>query len=74
MLNELEQILREYFGDDDLKITTQTSLSSDLKINSLDLINLLLIMEDEIGIKIPDKALMEFKTVGDVVEYIESNR
>lgn len=74
MLNKLEQILREYFGDDDLKITTQTSLSSDLKINSLDLINLLLIMEDEIGIKIPDKALMEFKTVGDVVEYIENNR
>ena len=74
MLNELEQILREYFGDDDLKITTQTSLSSDLKINSLDLINLLLIIEDELGIRIPDKALMEFKTVGDVVEYIESNR
>ncbi len=74
MLKELEQILREYFDNEELTITPQTSLTSDLKINSLDLINLLLIMEDEIGIKIPDKALMQFKTVGDVVEYIESNR
>ncbi len=74
MLNTFEQILQEYSGDYNLKITSETSLASDLKINSLDLINLLLIIEDEFGVKIPDSALVDFKTIGDVVEYIENNK
>ncbi len=74
MLNTFEQILQEYSGDYNLKITSETSLTSDLKINSLDLINLLLIIEDEFGVKIPDRALVDFKTIGDVVGYIENNK
>ena len=46
-------------------------IKKDLGADSLDILQLLMRIEDQYGITIPDKALATFKTVGDVVAYLE---
>ena len=50
-----------------------TSLSDDLDIDSLDLVDLVMSLEDEFSVELPDEALADMKTVGDIVRYIEEN-
>ena len=46
----------------------------DLGIDSLDLVEILMSLEDEFGISIPDEAIPEIKTIKDVVAFIENNK
>ncbi len=55
------------------KITPAASIKKDLGADSLDILQLLLTVEEEYGITIPDEKLAAFDTVGDVVEYLEKN-
>lgn len=72
MLNKLKDLVLEVSEDKDLVITEESKLLTDLKLNSLDLINLVCTVEDEFDIEIPDKKLKTFITVGDVIDYIKS--
>lgn len=72
MLNKLKDIILEVSEDKDLVITENSKLLTDLKLSSLELINLVCVIEDEFDIVIPDKKLKTFITVGDVVDYIAS--
>ncbi len=72
MLNKLKELVLEVSEDKDLVITEESKLLTDLKLNSLDLINLVCVVEDEFDIEIPDKKLKTFITVGDVIDYIAS--
>ncbi len=63
--------LTEHTGENDIAITEDTFLITDLGLNSLDLVNLACIVEDEFDIEIPDRAIKDFKTVGDVLAFIE---
>lgn len=71
MLEKLTQIIRENTGNNEIIINEDTVLLADLGLNSLDLLNLVCIVEDEFDIEIPDRAVWKFKTVGDVIEFIE---
>ena len=71
MIDELSEIIREHIGDETVSITKDTVLIADLGLNSLDLVNLASIVEDEFDIEIPDRAIKDFKTVGDVIAFIE---
>ena len=71
MLEKLKDILTENIGNNGIEITEDTVLISDLGLNSLDLVNLSVSVEDEFDIEIPDRAIKDFKTVGDVIEFIE---
>ena len=71
MLERLNKIIRNYTGDNNITITENTVLISDLGLNSFDIINLVCEMEDEFNIAIPDRAIKELKTVGDVMAFIE---
>lgn len=71
MLEKLTQIIRENTGNNELVINEDTILLADLGLNSLDLLNLVCIVEDEFDIEIPDRVVWQFKTVGDVMNYIE---
>ncbi|MBO7376418.1 MAG: acyl carrier protein [Clostridia bacterium] len=53
------------------KITPDASIKKDLGADSLDILQLLLTVEEEYGITIPDEKLATFDTVGDVVAYLE---
>lgn len=71
MLEKLERMIREYTEDSSVSINENTVLIADLGFNSLDLVNLACIVEDEFDIEIPDRAIKDFKTVGDVIAFIE---
>jgi len=71
MLEKLTQIIRENTGNNELIINEDTILLADLGLNSLDLLNLVCIVEDEFDIEIPDRIVWQFKTVGDVIKFIE---
>ena len=52
-------------------IKPESLISKDLGADSLDILQLLMKIEDEYGIVIPDETLADFKTVGDVVAFLE---
>lgn len=72
MLGKLTSMIREQTGDADITINRNSVLLTDLGMNSLDLINLVCVLEDEFDIDIPDRVIGQFKTVGDVVDYINN--
>lgn len=53
-------------------ITRTSSFVDDLKADSLDIVELVMALEDEFDIKIPDEDYDKIKTVGDVITYIEA--
>lgn len=71
MLEKLKTILADYSSEMVENITGDTALIADLGLNSLDLIELACAIEDEFEIEIPDRAIQDFKTVGDVVAFLE---
>lgn len=74
MLEKLTELIHEQTGDTSIVITRESVLLSDLGINSFDLINLVCVVEDEFDVEIPDRVIGSFKTVGDVVDYIQEHQ
>ena len=70
MLEKLKEIIKEHTGSD-IDITEDTVLLTDLGMSSFDLVQLVCAVEDEFDIEIPDKEIKNFKTVGDVIGFIE---
>ena len=56
---------------DPATIKPESLISKDLGADSLDILQLIMKIEDEYGIVIPDETLAGFKTVGDVVAFLE---
>ena len=54
------------------EISRSSSFVDDLKADSLDIVELVMTLEDEFDVKIPDEDYDKILTVGDVIEYIES--
>ncbi|MCR5097178.1 MAG: hypothetical protein K6A70_10670 [Erysipelotrichaceae bacterium] len=74
ILKQLEEIIHDYKGSKDLQISEDSSLIRDLELSSLDIINLVGIIEDTFNIEIDDLSLASMRTVKDVVEYIQNNK
>lgn len=71
MLEKLQTIIRTYKGDKEIVIAREQELIADLELNSLDLMELVCEVEEEFDVEIPDRAVRDFKTVGDVIDFIE---
>lgn len=74
MLDRLTKLIRENTGDDSIVINEDTVLIADLGLSSLDLINIAYLVEEEFDLEIPDRAIQDFKTVGDVMMFIENHQ
>ncbi len=72
VLEKVKAILCEQFDVDEDSITPETTLADDLGADSLDVVDLLMSIEDEFEVEIPDEDVENIKTVGALVEYIES--
>jgi len=59
---------------DPSKITMETSFVDDLNLDSLDIVELMMKMEDDFGIEIPEEDAEGLKTVKDVVSYLEKKQ
>ena len=67
----IKNALVEQFSVNEDEITPDTSLLEDLGADSLDLVELIMAMEQEFDIEIPDEDVEQLKTVGDAVNYIK---
>ena len=56
------------------KVTEDASITEDLGADSLDVVDLVMSIEEEFDMEIPEDAVEKIKTVGDIVKYIESNQ
>lgn len=74
ILEKVKSILSEQFSVEEDSINSQTDISADLGADSLDVVDILMSIEDEFEIEIPDEEVDNIKTVGDLVEYIKSAR
>ena len=73
MLERLIAVVGDYVPVNSNEVNFETSLRMDLGLNSLDLVNLAVSVENEFGIEISDRKLAMMKTVGDLIRHIENN-
>ena len=73
VLDKVKAILAEQFDVEEDKITADTDLQEDLGADSLDVVDLLMSIEDEFEVEVPDEEIENIKTVGSLVSYIEAN-
>lgn len=72
MIERLQKIIRETKGDDKIVVTPEMILLSDLKLDSFDIAQLVSEVEREFKIRVSDRDIICFKTVNDMMGYIES--
>lgn len=73
VLEKVIAILAEQFDIEEEKINEDTNLQDDLGADSLDVVDLLMSIEDEFEIEIPDEEIENIRTVSALVAYIEAN-
>ena len=73
VFEKVKAILSEQFDVEEDTITNDTTITEDLGADSLDVVDLLMSIEDEFEVEIPDSEVENIKTVGALVEYIESH-
>ena len=73
VLEKVKASLSEQFDVEEDSITPDTNLSEDLEADSLDVVDLLMSIEDEFEIEVPDEEIENIKTVDQLVKYIEAN-
>lgn len=73
VLEKMKKILSEQLDADYDSITPETDIADDLGADSLDVVEMLMAIEDEFDIEIPDEKVESLKTVGQVVDYIQEN-
>lgn len=73
VFEKIRQILMDQLDLAEEKITMDSDIVEDLEADSLDVVDLVMTMEDEFGVEVPDDQIENFKTVGDIVRYVEAN-
>ncbi|MBR0235380.1 MAG: acyl carrier protein [Clostridia bacterium] len=74
MLDMIKRIISAQLGVDESDITESTRIVDDLGADSLDVVEMLMGIESECGISVPDDVAATLETVGDVVKYLEENK
>lgn len=74
VFEKVKSLLAEQLDADAESITMDTDIGNDLGADSLDIVEMIMSLEDEFGIQIPDEQIEEIKTVGDLVNYIQSQQ
>lgn len=73
ILEKVKAIIVEQLGVTDAAVTMDASFIDDLGADSLDIVELVMAIEEEFDIEIPDSDAEKVVTVGDVVDYIKEN-
>lgn len=74
MFEKVCEILAEKFDADASEMTMDTNIKDDLKADSLDVVELMMDLEESLGVTIPDEDAAKMSTIGDIVSYIEANK
>lgn len=73
VFDKVKAIIIEQLDVDEDKVTTTANIQADLGADSLDVVDLVMSLEEEFDVEIPDETVENIKTVGDLVKYIEDN-
>ena len=68
---KIKSIIAEQLGVKLEEVTPQASFIDDLGADSLDTVELIMALEEEFGVEIPDEDAEKMTTVGDAIKYIE---
>jgi acyl carrier protein len=68
---KIKEIIIEQLQLDGVTITMDTHLMKDLEADSLDAVEIIMAIEDEFDIEIPDEEAENFQSVGDIARYVE---
>jgi acyl carrier protein len=68
---KIKEIIVEQLGVEDSAIQPETSLMKDLEADSLDAVEIIMAIEDEFEIEVPDEDAEKFQNVGDIVKYVD---
>jgi len=70
---KVKEIVVEQLGVEESEVTMEASFIDDLGADSLDIVELIMALEEEFDLEIPDKEAEKIATVGDAVEYIKAH-
>lgn len=73
VFEKVKSILIDQLDVEEEKVTLEASIADDLGADSLDVVDLVMSLEEEFDLEIPDDQVENIKTVGDIVKYIEDH-
>lgn len=74
VFEKVKEIIVEQLGVDEAEVVMEASFIDDLGADSLDIVELIMALEEEFDLEIPDKEAEKIATVGDAVEYIKAHQ
>ncbi|MBQ9106820.1 MAG: acyl carrier protein [Clostridia bacterium] len=74
VFEKVREILAQQLDIEEESINMESNIQEDLGADSLDLVDLLMTLEDDYGLEVPDEDVEKIKTVGDLVAYIEERQ
>lgn len=73
MFEKIRSIISEKLGIDEEEITMESAFIEDLNVDSLDIVELIMALEDELEMEIPDEEAETFVTVADIVKFMKEH-
>lgn len=73
VFEKVQKIVADQLNVELEKVQMDTNFVEDLNADSLDQVELIMAVEDEFGIEVPDEVVQEIRTVGDIVKVLEDN-
>ena len=73
MMAKVKEVVVDQLNVDEGDVTEKSAFVDDLGADSLDIVELVMALEEQFGISIPDEEAESIKTVGDAVKYIQAN-
>ncbi len=74
VFDTIQKLIMEQLDVDASMVTMETDFMKDLEADSLDAVEIILGVEEEYGIEIPDDVAENFTKVSDIVKYVEANK
>ena len=73
-IEKVKEIIANQLSIDVKKLTEKTNIAEELGADSLDVVEILMALEEEFEVSIPDEAIPNIKTIEDIVKFIESQK
>ena len=74
LFERVQQLIAKELKVEESQVTESATFDGDLKADSLDVVELVMALEDEFSIDIPDEDAEKIRSVADAIDYIERNR
>ncbi|EFQ58279.1 acyl carrier protein [Streptococcus downei] len=71
IFDKISQMIKEQMHHEDMEVTEDTSLKDELGVDSIDLMEFVVNLEDELSIEIPDDDIEDIVKLGDMLDYLE---